>query len=394
MKRGILIVLILSLFAAVTFAADSSITLQPGDVLTIDCTGDSLTIIPDSNTRLRVDCVGVTPTETPPTATVPPVATDPYPGAPECPDHDDRAFHLLWNEKEGCHYDHEHGAEYPQWARDLWGDYTEFTGYEIGYAWETPGENANKHPGYNFGGQQFDTCRIDFADGGISAAWVQAHGMANHMGQQARIHSFWAQYELCNEDGSAGLIYSGGHADFGQLHTPGYKEGVASPDVYPKAPPPYNLHQPPYVGLAETIRHFETWNSLTTRQSRPFVNEHELIGFAFRIFDPVHGMLPDGEILDFGGNSSSRQFYEFSARVPASLAGPNGLVNFNGFTDVHGNIAPSCTAVSADCVPLVIVNALPGTYHTNGTAMIGIRNGYEGDIYFGSQPSGWIGPMN
>ena len=37
----------------------------------------------------------------------------PFPDAPLCPDtgeaHDHSLFHTLWDDKRGCHYDHEHG---------------------------------------------------------------------------------------------------------------------------------------------------------------------------------------------------------------------------------------------------------------------------------------------
>lgn len=377
---------------------EGDITLASGQSLSIACEGDELLISPIGERAVSVRCTGgVTPTVMPtatPTNTPSPIIP-PYPDAPLCDEHDDTAFHTLWNEIEGCHYDHEHGMPYPEWAYDLFGNYTQYTGQEVAYVWQTPGENTVKHPGYNWGGQQFNECKIDFADGGVKSAWVQAHGMANYMGQQARVHSFWMMAELCNEEGFAGLVMSGGHADFGQLHVPAYKTNVAGTDIYPKAPqPPYNINQPPYVGLAETARHFETWNSLTSRFSRPSVAEHEIMGFAFRIFDSYSGLTLDGDVVNFGGNSSHRQFYEFSVNVPVSLVDENGVVNYEGWTDVHGNIDESCTETTAECVPLIITDALPGSYHTNGTSLIGIRSGFEGDIYFGGEESGWIGDMN
>jgi len=399
MKRGLLITLIILLFAAVSFAADSDVPLQPGDTALIDCAGDALSVVPESATRLRVECTGSAPTETPPppTATPPPVSTAPYPGAPACTEHNDREFHLLWNDESGCHYDHEHGRPYPDWAAEIWGNYTDYTGYEIGYAWETPNENRDKHPGYNMDAYDFrsEGCEPSVTPGGINAWAAQVHGMANSMGQLARVHSFWAAAHLCNSDGPAGTIVSGGHLDFGQLHSP-YKTNLVGSDVFPKAPEPWNIHQPPYVGLARDARSFETWNANTTRISRPFVDEHQLITLAFRINDPVGAWQVNGEFIEFGGNSSERHIYELNVTIPQELAGADGRVNFTGWTDVHGIIDTSCTQTGATCVPLVITDAVPGRYSVNANqaGWLGLREFYEGDVYFGDQPSGWIGPMN
>jgi hypothetical protein len=338
-----------------------------------------------------------------PEPTAEPVFIPPYPEAPPCPDHDDRVYHGLWDGERGCHYDHEHGRAYPAWAQELWGDYTVLTGYEIGYPWETEGENAYKHPGYNFDGYDFrGSCMPFVSPGGVDAWFVQAHGMANEMGQQARVHSFFGLAHLCNEDGAAGVVISGGHADFGQLVSPykGGPEAVVGADVYAKAPQVYADQLPPYVGMARSANRFsfETWNSSARDASAPFVDAHQIFTFAFRISDPVGAWQTDGQFIAYGGNSSARQMYqiEIDIRQFAEFTDANGLIQYSGFTDVHGVPDAACSSAGPNCVTLIIRDAVPGRYSVNGPAagLFGLRDFFEGDIYFDGQPSGWIGPMN
>jgi hypothetical protein len=401
MKRIMILIAAGLLFLTVGVAALTAVQNPfPGETAAMECADDELEVLPISAGTAQQICdekIKPTPTPTPPVA--PSAVIAPYPDAPLCDDHDERTFHTLWNEVDGCHYDHEHGQPRPDWVFAAFGDYTEYTEYEIGYAWETPGENANKHPGYNFGGYRLDECKIDFAAGGVIAAWTEAHGMANHMGQQARVHSFSGAAELCNEDGYAGtILHTGGHADFGGLMCP-YKQAWCEIDVYSKAPQAemWQLGKPPYVGTAAGpgTGSFETWNSVVRSPSDAYVNAHQIYRFAFRIGDPYTGYTPDGEILEFGGNSSARYFYQYEITIPAELADPvSGLVNFDGYTDVHGVVDESCAAPGPNCVPLVIVDAVPGEYKTNATPVFGLRNFYEGDIYFNGESSGWIGGMN
>jgi hypothetical protein len=410
MKRVLIVIAAIMGLYTVTALAESDVqTIPAGETVTIECAGDELSIIPVSPLRVRLICSGdtePTPVYTPtpsPTAT-PGAMVQPYPDAPPCPTHDDRVQHGLWDYERGCHYSHEHGRLYPEWAQEIWGDYTEITGYEIGYAWETPGENEMKHPGYNFDGYDFrdQPCAPFVTDGGVDAWYVQAHGMANAMGQQARVHSFFGMAHLCNDDGPAGIVMTGGWLDFGQLVSP-YKGGpgaIVGVDVYPKAPTPYDHGKPPYVGLAQSSSpaDFETWNSNVRRPSEPFVDNHQIMGVAFRINDPVGAWQTDGTFLELGGNSSARQMYQIEIDITefAGYVDNAGLIQFDGFTDVHGNLATECTAASAECVPLVIIDGVPGEYSVNAPAagLFGLRDFYEGDIYFNGQESGWIGGMN
>lgn len=355
-------------------------------------------------TPLPTATATTTPTPTPTITPTPGNVVEPYPNAPQCAENPPTdVFHTIWNETLGCHYDHAHGEPEPPYVNEIWGDWTQYTeGQEIGYVWQTPGENTLKHPGYNWGG-------FDYRDrqcgqflpgtGGISAWRIQAHGMGNITGVTARIHSFFGMAQLCDPatDEAGGTIIVGGHQDFGWVHTP-YKERLIPTELYEKAPSrTYGLDAPPYVGMASNRFDFETWNSGVRRISETAVNEHKLFRFGFRILDPRHFYDGDFNLIEIPGNDSSRHsFYQLEITIPAELAGPDGRVNFTGFVDVEGNIDTSCTEASEDCAPLVIEDAVPGFYSVNANRNYGLplRSGYESDILFDGQPSGWIGPMN
>ena len=371
-------------------------------------------------------------TNTPgPTATTPPEGDiEPFADAPLCPDsgedHDKSVFHTLWDSVRGCHYDHAHGQTLQQWAVDLFGDIAQRIGRTISYPWQTARENELKHQGYIVQQQdvrQYD-CRPSLNnDGGVDAYIFQIHGVGISHGKLARNHSFFAAVNLCHVDhGYAGQMITGGHADFGQLISP-YKE-PGSFVSYPRFPEQlYGVDPPPYVGEAQNVdqnrNHVETWNSAYRKNTSPHVDEHQLMGFAFTIHSPVDFVDPATRLtgnpvfvpFSFPGHDSSSYFlYQVEVVVPFELAGPDGLVNFQGFTDVRGNISATCQYESEVCVPLVFVDAIPGEYTVNLTASfreeLGIQPGspehhLDHDVCFlgdsaapcleqGAVSSGWI----
>ncbi|RMG89068.1 MAG: hypothetical protein D6706_22015, partial [Chloroflexi bacterium] len=285
-KLGVAFALIL-VFTAVGFAMSqqTAVNINP------DCPSETYKLEKQGGNLLFV-CLGATPSPQP-TSTAVPTATPtqppdgawipPSPDAPACPPeyHDGTQWHQLWNYDMGCHYDHEHGVPIQPWVYELFGDFTQYTnGQTISYPWETTDENLLKHPGYNWGG--FDVreygCRPFLpGTGGINAWFIEAHGMANAHGQQARFHSFFGMANLCNDNGDAGQIVIGGHEDYGQLVSPykGGQEAIIGPDVYPKAPPVYFNETPPYVGLSRGRGSVETWNSAVRGGSIAFVEENK-----------------------------------------------------------------------------------------------------------------------
>jgi hypothetical protein len=102
----------------------------------------------------------------------------------------------------------------------------------------------------------------------------------------------------------------------------------------------------------------------------------------------VHLMCPAG---DCPFNHSTLRVYEIVIRVPEELAGPDGRVNFTGFTDLQGNIVDNCTETGPECIPLMIENAPVGS----ATFRLPVNNipaaAYpDYDVYFDGVTSGWI----
>ncbi|MFW6184506.1 MAG: hypothetical protein ACOC8X_11975 [Chloroflexota bacterium] len=326
---------------------------------------------------------------------------------PACPTHDDRAWHSLYDAGRDCHYDHAHGQYLGQWAYDLFGEDAAQIGRTISYPWQTAHENELKHQGYIVHARDVREygCHPNGSnsDGGVDAFAFQFHGVGVSHGKMARMHSFYAALNLCNRDGDAGQIITGGNADFGQLVSP-YKEDFVGYPRFPKQE--YDVGVPPYIGepdLERSSTRQETWNSVTRGSSRPHVDEHQLVGYAFRIQDAIDYVGRGARVTDAGAfapfedpvnNSSSYQLYQIEVTIP-DLNGDGSRVSFEGFTDVHGNIGEACDV----CVPLTIRNAIPGAYTlniTNGRLAdrldVGtVRGGfYDHDIYFDGEPSGWI----
>jgi hypothetical protein len=390
----------------------------------------------------------------------------PYPDAPACPPaaHDATKFHTLWNADLGCHYDHEHGEPFPTWARQVFGDYTRFTGAEISYPWQTPNENRLKHEGYKLYHKDLrqgfpysldyefstDPCppfteMPDITPGQpgsrnlvrVAAYSLQTHNLAHAHEAMTRKHSYVAMLLVCDPaTNQFGTIITGGHADYGQRVSP-YQGSVL---VLPDQPqPPYNPGREPYLAHPcadaacgdfsrrqnRKIANAATW----TNEPVNVVSANKIVNFSFRIrnvFDGIEDRFTTPEPVYLCTSDGGHTFHQpgcysvgtqhnfFQVRgwgVPAQL-GTTGRVTFAGFTDLNGNIAPSCTEASSTCVPLRIQNAPVGSLMGDDqTKDFGIgsfdRSLFtERNICFdtadnqtncearGSIPAGWIGEKN
>ncbi len=335
----------------------------------------------------------------------------PNPNDPSCAEHDDREWHALHNPQNDCHYDHAHGMPEPGWAEEVFGSAISEVIWTVSYPWQTPNENLRKHAGYAMHAYDFraETCY------GVDAYTAQTHGVAIEEGKLSRLHSFALAASLCDpDDGSdAGLVFTGGHEDYGQLISP-YKQNFAS---YPKFPgQEYRIGIPPYVGemVPGSTSQKETWNSSHRRESRPHVTEHERASIAFRIRNAVDFVDPNTRLSgdphfivvnEPENNSSAYQLYQIEINVP-DLNGDGSPVTGEFRTDRHGKLV-DCSVLGTDCVPLILIDAVPGTYTLNATA-VGLiasthRPGsfFDHDIWFcgdqacpphsrGAVPSGWI----
>jgi hypothetical protein len=332
-------------------------------------------------------------------------------------------------ERRVYHADHEHGQNPGQaWLAEVFGDYIQHLSQSISYLWQTPNENQLKHEGYKWGGFDYraDPKSPRVANAGfVLAAFVQTHAMGTAAAALARFHSFWGMALVRSLDGREGIILTGGHQDFGQLVVP-YKGGPQAIVALPDAPqPPYDDEAPPYRGhstLSAADDGNTTWNSVYRRASLPSIAPHVLVRYAFRQ-TRIH-QYPAGDPADAaaylyysgGGtydpdtvyNSTKRNLpYQVEIDIPESLAGPDGMVRFEGFTDVRGNVIEAAEP-GPNAVPLVI-DAPAGSYMINYPgegSPFDLVNFFDGDVYFdgagqvvdrfapGARPSGWVGPKN
>jgi hypothetical protein len=338
----------------------------------------------------------------------------PHPNAPACPPaaHNAAKFHTLWNAALGCHYDHEHGEPFPTWARQVFGNYTQFTGAEISYPWQTPSENLLKHEGYKLYHKDLrqgypyssdyefsaDPCPAlsgpqDPTPGGsaklvrVAAYSLQTHNLSHTHEALTRKHSYVAMLLVCDPaTDQFGTIITGGHADYGQRISPYQGQLVALPD---QPQPAYDVKREPYLAhpcadcdgkfssrMNRKVTNEATW----TNEPVYVVGANKIVNFSFRIRNAYDGIedrftrpAPVMLCTQDGGNTFHQpgcyhvgtQHNFFQVRgwgVPSALAsGGAQFVTFSGFTDLNGNINTSCTQASATCVPLHLRNAPVGS---------------------------------
>lgn len=391
-----------------------------------------------------------------PTATpLPSEAIAPFPDALPCEGHDPTAYHGLWNEIDGCHWDHTHFAD--PLAPDVvavFGNYTQYTGQEISYPWQTfagaspgypmPPPDAHYELDHKGHGYKFDFYDFPEAEFGceptyeaiqaVPNAWlIERHSLGDKRDYVARVHSIWAMVRFCIPDspGETAYLYTGGWQDFGQRTSP-YKEHVVPIPGNPD--PPYASNLAPYLAHACTghpdcrgINEANiAWISLVQGN---VVEGHELFSFGFRSndsqqkldatlgfnqTDPPFVYLCADEAGNYVAegcmfNHSTGHTYQITGDIAAELDGLDGVedgrVNYEGWTDRWGKIVVSgCTQAALDCVPVVMKNLPVGRYHMN-IAQFGFRSVSENlpdysVCFIGDQPvdcrtegatdAGWI----
>ncbi|MBV6450035.1 MAG: hypothetical protein DCC56_07025 [Anaerolineae bacterium] len=390
----------------------------------------------------------------------------PFASASECPDAngdghgdvtdnvdfgkfpDTQLYHDLWNEKAGCHYDHEHGDNpaladsYFGKAGQLWG------GQSISYPFYTsPMENTHKHSGHKYyvrtpGFNPFPPCGTEnvsdnnpsgIGNNCIIAARVILHTIAGTMDTLARYHSGYIEAYICKYPGytSCGTIKTGGWFDFGDLKAPHYSDRVVRPggtvdfggivmDFAPDGPDLPAQSGEPYVfmidytpeKLAEYRAHPPTAPKATMDQwssndfdceprpaNDPCHNQytHMLVqvGDSWNLLDKAN---PNNIIwicrgepnCEYNGSLTGLNELWFKVLQTWQPSG-NGFVTLTGWSDRWGNprFDNVCKSVSVDCVPFVLDHAPVGT--------AAVRNDpgcecfvVEHDIYFNGKTSGWI----
>lgn len=380
----------------------------------------------------------------------------PYTEAPACTTHDPTKYHGLWDAELGCHFDHVHFADplAPEVVA-IFGDYTDYTGQEVSYAWQTfagatPGYptpppdaiyeldakgNGYKFDFYNFPPAQYGCPVAQTGTASVPNAWlIERHSLGHKGDFMARVHSVWAMVRFCipNQPGQVAYLYTGGWQDFGQRISP-YQghiypiPGSPSP-TYPSPRAPYIAHS--CINHADCAGQNESNTSwISFAQMIP---GHKLLGFGFRSNDSQQKIDASGGFNtadptfvylcnDGNGNyvaagcrfnHSTGHTYQVTGNIPASYDLLDGVdddrVNYTGYTDRWGNVVSGCTANALDCVPVVMINLPVGKYHVN-VAQYGITGVHENlpdySVCFldnapvdceteGSIDAGWISESN
>jgi len=366
----------------------------------------------------------------------------PFADAPLCPDteevHDNSLFHTLWDDKRGCHYDHEHGQNpfEPEVAAAFPGfDLLQLLGgVEVGHTDpSSPAENTVKHGGFKW---QVDLeaphgCNLGFESGEVA---VDAYAIQYHVfGQQsiefeARNHSTAALLRQClpGDASDKGYIYVVQLQEFGQRVVP--YQGFILP--YPNNPvPAYDSPSGPYFtsdcvgnGLTGcrpsldfiTSRNANT-NSIWTSKPTGMGERPEtpsLFRLLFRIRDNYQVLdssdltHPFTWLFVCGGatynpagcryNNSTTTIHEVAGNIPASWDGLEGFdtdprpgrIAATGYVTKFGTLNTTCTAADPDldCYPIKMVGAFVG-YYSSDLSTSKVSNPThldtpERDIYF------------
>lgn len=370
-------------------------------------------------------------------------AIPPFPGAPLCADKngdghsdvtdnsgygtkpDNILWHDLWNEVDGCHYDHTHNDN-PALGDSIFGAAGAAWGQAISYPWMTANENSGMgHGGYKYyvnlnpqpacafeGYEYLGVSSLNC----VSAFRIEYHDAGGNAHMAKRFHSYFMEVQV-KRGNTVGYIKTGGWADFGCLHASYKSTFIPLPGIDPVqangqtqcGTGGQSIHSDPYRAFSNT---WAETQGQTSGDNWSIWTAHDRYGynrvgfFFFRTMDnwgaidqadpyTEHLLCPDAQCKY---NNSEHHVFNVFMMVPASLdTDRDGIVNYKGYTDKQGNITQGCTAASADCVPLEIVNAPVGNAIWSRN-LSGIRTDgdapHDSDIYFNGQPSGWIKFMN
>ena len=273
---------------------------------------------------------------------------------------DDRIFHALWNEVDGCHYSHEH-KDNPRDVDDIFGTgFYDIAGGEISYPWLTGNgtENnlfpAGKHEGYGY------IVRRDLG-GSITDFRLEEHHIFAPPGATTRFHSFYLEARIRNPDGSIGFVLTGGRSDFCKLQM-STSDGI---DVHIPLPSDCSLDN-----TFISRRLHDLTNPGVSWYGGRADNAHGLVSFSIRTSDAFAPINPNDPFelnlfcpaLDCANNGSILQLLDLSISIPGGSGGINfdsdfdGIFNFSGYTDRHGTAVLGCTEPGVDCVPLELIN--------------------------------------
>jgi hypothetical protein len=334
-------------------------------------------------------------------------------------EHDPTKWHTLVNIQAKCHYDHMHGDD-PNYVNDLFGEPGAWFGkprQSISYPWQTykaktslePNdayvaahqmENDLKHEGYVWIVRRDQSCPTDNC---ITDFRLQTHAIFGAHDMAVRYHSYSFEARLCryaNNPSSCGTIRFAGWADTGRLFTtaPGVMKCNHDVAAIFISLPADTLYFPIDAPEArDEIRCHPNVTSLPAYPSAKPLAEWWAHGGGesrFHIFsyDPIGNVDPanperwqffcgqndmncryDASILSaFIGYTIHMHSFFQPGNIPIDKD-KNGRTDYKGYFNRWGTVAPSCRAVSVDCIPYEYDNVI-----------LNFRNNEEGR-YFHTQ---------
>jgi hypothetical protein len=301
-------------------------------------------------------------------------------GVPLCNDHNSTVWHPLVKRNPdnsvNCTYGHDHGDD-PHQLDSLFGPLPSYMGGSISYPWETFNattgvlENVAKHDVYDWEVVQNQPCvgGLSFTDGR-----VEMHADGN-MGATTRYHSYWMQAETCdsNDPSYHGSVSIGGWIDFGFLRAG--SAIVPLPGIDPTGPNFNNslerLHGSPTQPRADF-----TWYGAQLDPNRDPNADYlqGLLGIIKADWGPVDPNNPFGPTLFYNyGPGAPGGYYIVPWHIvgfgtvpwnPGVTTAANGqkYENFQGYVTRYGKIVSGCTAPALDCVPVSLNNIKVGSY--------------------------------
>lgn len=311
------------------------------------------------------------------------VASSPYPEAPLCAYHDRHAYHGLWDDGLGCHYNHLHGDD-PHSVDDIFGvQVYEWAEGEIGYPWQTPKEGHHKHQTYKWVVRRDLPCIEDGKSDCVSALRAQLH--SDLFNVTTVHHSYYVEALLCpkSDPSDCGIVRFGGWQNTGPLLIDG------------------KVVIPGDQTLGEK-RHFDQTDN-RTRAVWYLNNPSRLARVNFMVADMwgYYPTPPSGEppvfvpFNDPALNGSRFKPYSAQFAVPyrhRSTLDPDGdgYADYVGWVNRYGEFVSNCdVAPYWDCVPVSWehVKIPSASYQVEFGLGSDLR---EYDVYFDGSPSGWI----
>lgn len=350
----------------------------------------------------------IEPTLTPePTATLPGYVV-PYPLAPACLVHDDRAYHGLWNGVLGCHYDHHHGNDPRQLDGRFGTDLFDLAGGEISYPWQTFSvygtENAMKHEGYIWIVRE----GLDYTPRGNTGQVVdfrvQVHQLADGHDANVRYHSFAAEFYVCPAESDpvqngCGFARIMGWQDTGDLEVDRVV-AIDEPNSFNRVKQ-HSSHGPVAVWYPASTQGIQGQQgfariSVTTHDQWDYTDPETPGDFTDYICYPAAN-------CTFNGTTFRPHLIMID--IPAAyeaIVDPDGdgIADYEGYLNRYGAIVENCGSVSLDCIPFVLQNIRTDISYNYAD----LDPGQDYDVWFcngvhcawrtpGARTSGWMQPV-